>query len=309
MSENDAEITDPWFDKVEELKYGIKTALNLVNPLFDSNKNIIAGLQIQYKSKRGFSEKEIRTSNIDHIIFGIFSSMIQLKMDTLLAEREVKVKKNHLFDTLWLASRITTQRSYKNLIREIKCLLPLYFDFQAAGVLLLDTKTKNLFTISEISRDKEDSDCDEYAESGDIITFPWNIGITGHVFQKEEVYISNDAQKDKKYTADIDNLTDITEIDNFMIGPVYISQKERPVGVVQLINKNEKKVINNDDLVKFRIIQELLGRSISNTAEIHELINVTIGYKTKLANLKQLASSNAFEPVKDLKAKRTKFFD
>ncbi|CAI2375929.1 unnamed protein product [Moneuplotes crassus] len=290
ISENESEVSDPVFQKIEDIRYGVQTKESLVLPLFGSNKTIIAGIQLLYKAKRGFSGKETRTFNIDQIIFRMFTSLVQIKMNELFAERRYRFQTKHLYDTMSLSSKITTQKSYKSLIREVKNLLPPYFDFESVGVLLLDTKTKNLFTISEIQKEGEESDCDEYADSGDIISFPSNIGITGLIFNSEEVYISNDAQKDMKFTSDIDNLTSITEVFNFMIGPVYASQRNKPVGVIQLMNKKEKKPINEEDIDKFKIIQELLGRSISNTAQLHELINVTIGLKSNLGHLTRIAS-------------------
>ena len=295
ISEIDSLVSDPCFLTKEDLKYGIKTANSIAKPLFDSQNRIIAGFQIENKNKRGFPEKKIKISEIDQVLFEILTSMVQLKMDELLVKRDLIVKTNHLFDTLSLAARITTQRSYKALIREIKIMLPPYFEFGAVAILLFDTKTHHLFTISEVKKAEDAHGCEEYSDSGDVLSFPCNIGITGQVFETEEVYIWNNTENDQKFTSDIDNLTEIAEVYNFMIGPVYTSKKNSPVGVIQLINKHDKKCISEDDIEKFKIIQELLGRSISNTSEIHELINITIGLKSKLGNIKRLAANSAFE--------------
>lgn len=78
-------------------------------------------------------------------------------------------------------------------------------------------------------------DGDEYTDTGDIISFPSTLGITGSVFQSGQVYISNTAKTDRRFMPDIDNLSSSIEVDTFMIGPIYINDK--PVGVIQLINK------------------------------------------------------------------------
>lgn len=160
----------------------------------------------------------------------------------------------------------------------------------------MDTKTKDLFTISDIQKDSSEvKEGDEYADSCDIISFPSTLGITGHVYQSEEVYVCNHALNDRKFMPDIDNLSSIIEVENFMIGPIYNNLSSKPIGIVQLINKNDKRSIEDQDIKKFKIIQELLGRSVYNTFETHKLINVTIGMSSMLGNINNLAMNSVFE--------------
>uniref|UniRef100_A0A7S3J7C4 GAF domain-containing protein n=1 Tax=Euplotes harpa TaxID=151035 RepID=A0A7S3J7C4_9SPIT len=199
---------------------------------------MIACMQMEFKNRRGNTEKDINNSNIDLVIFKIFNMFLQMKVNSLFADISRNFKEKHLYDTISLASRITTQRSFKQLIGEIKLLLPEYFGFESVGILLLDTKTKDLFTIAYIQKDeKVVGEGAEYAESSDIISFPSTLGITGLVFQTGEVYICNQATTDRKFMADIDNLSSIIEVDNFMIGPIFNDKKSSPVGIVQLMNK------------------------------------------------------------------------
>ena len=149
-----------------------------------------------------------------------------------------KFKEKHLFDTLNLVSKITTQRSYKALIKEISDLLPVYFGFESVGVLLSDTKTKDLFTITDFQKDKKDiKEGDEYAEWSDTISIPSNLGLTGQVYKTGEIFICNQAATERRFVADVDNLSSVMEVDNFMIGPIYNDPTARPIGIVQLINK------------------------------------------------------------------------
>ena len=253
-------------------------------------------MQLDYKVKRGTTDKDKLNANIDNLIFGIFCSFIQMKWESLFSEMESIFKEKQLFDTICLASKITTQRSYKSLINEAKKLLPEYFGFESVGVLLLDTKTMDLFTIAEIQKDMSDvKEGDEYAESGDTISFPSTLGITGQVYQTKEVYICNHALNDRKFMADIDNLSSIIEVENFMIGPIFNTSTPQPIGIIQLINKKGKRNIEDQDIKKFKIIQELLGRSVYNTSEIHKLINVTIGMSSMLGNINNLAMNSVFE--------------
>lgn len=209
----------------------------MVTPIL-INKRIVAALQIEYKQKRGVREKDIRNSNIDQMLFGLYASVVQAKVETILAQMDSQDKHQHLFDTLSLASRITTQRSYRALIKQIKLLLPAYFEFESVGVLLLDTKTDDLFTIADIDMtDEELKNGKEYSDSKDIISFPSTLGITGYAFQEGRVFICNEVNKERRFMPDIDNLSSISEPHNFLIGPIYDSKDKTPVGVIQLVNK------------------------------------------------------------------------
>jgi transcriptional regulator with GAF, ATPase, and Fis domain len=292
--------------KINDIKNGLRVDKYMVTPIF-INKIIVAALQIEYKQKRGVKEKDIRNSNIDQMIFGLYASVVQTKIETILAQMDSHDRHQHLFDTLSLASRITTQRSYRALIKQIKLLLPAYFEFESVGVLLLDTKTNDLFTIADIDMTEEElKNGQEYTASKDIISFPSTLGITGHAFQQGKVFICNEVNKERRFMPDIDNLSSISEPFNFLIGPIYDSKDKSPVGVIQLVNKRNKKYINQSDIQRFEIIQELLGRSVSNTAEIHELINVTIGFKSSLGSIKDLANNSVFEADMSIKMKKMK---
>lgn len=104
----------------------------------------------------------------------------------------------------------------------MKLVLPKFMGFDGIGILLKDTKTSELYTISE-NFDKIDLDYemgDEFRKST-IIKFPSSLGVTGYVFGSGELYAANRAKKDTKYSADIDNLTNIGEVNNFLIGPIF----------------------------------------------------------------------------------------
>ena len=84
----------------------------------------------------------------------------------------------------------------------------------------------------------------------------------------------------KNYSSDIDNLTHVKEVRNFMIGPSFAHQKyvlndnnpykfnrSLPIGIIQLINKKNFEKIREFDIEKFEAIQNLIGLSIEQTAE------------------------------------------
>ncbi len=64
-----------------------------------------------------------------------------------------------------------------------------------------------------------------------MIAFPSSIGVTGLVFNGRTTYFNNCPKKDAKWNPDIDNLSPVTNVRNFMIGAL-LNAHEQPVGVV-----------------------------------------------------------------------------
>lgn len=77
-------------------------------------------MQLEYKYKKNANERDRKSANIDMLIYEIFSSFMQMKLESLFSEMNSSFREKHLFDTISLASKITTQRSYVTLINEIK---------------------------------------------------------------------------------------------------------------------------------------------------------------------------------------------
>ena len=58
---------------------------------------------------------------------------------------------NEVVDSIKLAGSICTQRSQAELIRLLRKHLPVFFGFQAVGILLKDQKTNLMFTLNEVA--------------------------------------------------------------------------------------------------------------------------------------------------------------
>ena len=101
------------------------------------------------------------------------------------------------------------------------------------GILIQDKICNDMFTIPIFKDDKTGNAITQ------IIKFPPEMGISGSVFKNEEVYVSNDASQERKFSNGIDNLSSLQDLYNFMIFPInsYIKGMKRKVGVVQLLNK------------------------------------------------------------------------
>lgn len=75
-------------------------------------------------------------------------------MSQLLANRKKKEMQREVINTIKLAGAVCSQRNQSDLIVNIKEHLPIYFGFEAAGVLLRDVKTDYIFSVNELSKDE-----------------------------------------------------------------------------------------------------------------------------------------------------------
>ena len=124
------------------------------------------------------------------------------------------------------------------------------------------------------------------------MNFPCNSGLSGHVFQTGQIYISNNATKETKFQDEIDNQSSTTEVRNFLIGPVYGERKDFPCGIIQFINKKggPGSQITPADEQKFRAMQGLLGMCIDNTNEMSLTISVTLDVHDVMQRIQEIMS-------------------
>lgn len=86
-----------------------------------------------------------------------------------------------------------------------------------------------------------------------------------------------------------------------MIGPVHAHKeplraentkvtfdREKPIGIIQLINKNNKEKINDYDMKKFEQLQHLIGLAIEQCTEQHSVVNIRLGVQDKLNAVKDM---------------------
>ena len=116
----------------------------------------------------------------------------------------MKISQQHMVDIKRTASVISTQRSYADLIFKIKKILPEFMGFDGIGILFRDTKTDNLFTISDtideadlrmikeheeklkrgelLSEDDKLVDFERQFREKAMHVYPNTLGVTGQVF-------------------------------------------------------------------------------------------------------------------------------
>ena len=75
-----------------------------------------------------------------------------------------------------------------------------------------------------------------------------------------------------------------------MVVPVFGHRKyeedddpaERPIAIIQLINKSNLKNIDQYDIDRVNAMRDLLGHSIENASEYHSVINARVGIEESL---------------------------
>ena len=125
--------------------------------------------------------------------------------------------------------------------------LPKFFDFESVGILLKDQQTEELFTFVEtmdskvMKNDKEQRDnYNGINPKNDVVTMkiPTKLGVTGHVYKTEEIYVCQNALKDQKFNNDVDNLGGGTKsVNNFIIGAIYgfppeLGKPKKTIGIL-----------------------------------------------------------------------------
>lgn len=73
-----------------------------------------------------------------------------MKIESIMTRSKQKDLQNEVIHTLKIAGLMSNQRSYADLIYSCKQVIPQYFGFEAANILLRDVKTGLLFTVNEL---------------------------------------------------------------------------------------------------------------------------------------------------------------
>lgn len=107
------------------------------------------------------------------------------------------------------------------------------------------------------------------------ISYPNNQGVSGAVFNKHKPIYANEMKTINTYVADIDNLTSVKEVRNFLIAPVFGHDndirgdnspikfdRKHPIGIIQLINKLNYQKITDFDVQKVQAMESLIGLAI-----------------------------------------------
>ena len=99
-------------------------------------------------------KKHVGFSLIDEQVIKLIATVLNIKMDQLVAVKNKTNMQEEVLKTIELAAGICSERNQIDLVKNMKEQLPKYFGFEAAGILLRDVKTDFIFTIYELSKDE-----------------------------------------------------------------------------------------------------------------------------------------------------------
>ncbi|TNV74045.1 hypothetical protein FGO68_gene12534 [Halteria grandinella] len=248
------------------------------------------------------SERDSTLSQVDEQMLQIIMHFLQIKLDKLTTDQDYAVARKEVLDSIKLATMICTQRSFSELFDNMRQFIPKFFGFQSVGILLKDQQTNELFTFVDTydnkvqkSEKSKEANYKNIDPVNDVVTMkiPNSMGITGLVYKTDETFVCQNAQKEQRYQADVDNLGGNTNsVNNFIIGSIYgypeEKGKKKIVGILQLVNKLAvEDPITEYDKKKFKAFQSLIGMAVDNTAEIYTTINVTLAVKQAFEGLRK----------------------
>lgn len=187
---------------------------------------------------------------IDQHTIHLLSNILSLKLDQLQAQKQESDMQQEVIQTIELAGTICTQRSQPELVRLLRKHLPPFFGFQGVGVLLKDQKSELMFTLNELTdecdekghdhnlhakdhihehetkkpdADSAETDKKKYNELRKMekITVPSALGMSGASQETGQILYTNNPDAEQKFQKDVDNQTEIGNVRNLMVGPVF----------------------------------------------------------------------------------------
>lgn len=151
---------------------------------------------------------------------------------------------NEVVDSIEVASFISTQRSYCDLIMSVKTIFPKYFGFEGAGILLYDKQKDTLFCIEQsftdeqlqeiesirqkknrgelLTEEEQMKDFERQLKAGDKRSYPTTLGVTGEAFRTGKVIYADKIKTLGSFLSSVDNLAlDIKDVRSIMVIPVF----------------------------------------------------------------------------------------
>lgn len=249
---SDHNMPFPAFTKFLDAQKEICNYKSLSVPILDEKRNLLCTFQVESKAKAGErslikAKQYVGFSSIDRHVVQLVATVLKLKLDQINSiQRKIEME-DEVLQTIKIAGIICNQRSQPELIKQFKLLLPAFFGFESVGVMMRDVKTNMIFSINELTEEEttewmseqlqkrglrsetqltrqDERDIavllDQYRETRRI-SFPNNLGVSGRVFHAKEIMYSNNAANERKFYDDVDNQSEVKDVKNYLIGPVF----------------------------------------------------------------------------------------
>ena len=228
-----------------------------------------------------------------------------------------------------------------------KKILPEFFGFEGVGILFRDHESENLFTIEQdelegdskiietkskrkLTDTEQVQDAERQYRQRSKCIYPNSMGITGKAFSSGKVIHSNKVANLAGFIPSIDNLTsNVKDVHSIMIVPIFghkskteeelaevnpatsTDEVQKPIAIMQFINKIDLKQIDDYDLVsnnylfdkanfsvciclkaKIEAMRDLLGMTIDNASRHHSAINISVGVQQTLPEVDKFAAKS-----------------
>lgn len=241
----------------------------------------------------------------------LFLEFLKKKVETAVARKEAISKRNTGSNIISVIDEIMSQKTHTKLIKKLKEVLPPFFGFKDVGVLLSDRVTreaaeekaaKAITSWRELAKQQTlSSGNDLYTslnlqnvdsnliglDANSVVRFPNSLGITGQVFKEKTVIARNQAKKEMKFNPTVDNITNQSDAQNFMIG-VILGHKDVRAGVLQFINTSTGEDVKTYDIQRFKAMRGFLGSCAENVTYSSIAINMTLAVQALIEQLNKV---------------------
>ena len=251
---------------IEQVKAGFTSGKDLYSTInLNSEASIYVCLHSKSLNKKSFQ----LFSAIDFNYFSLLSTCFSLFLSYFKSRTRELAEIEHVGNLTSLVSSLICNKNHKELANAIYKHIPKFLEFEVAGVVLADKQ--QLFSMAATSGNIE--------KFSDVsVRFPDDLGITGDVFKRNQVIKIDNVKVHRLFNPDIDNSCQIGNLDNAIFACLFGKDLEA-VGVLQVFNKANGKVIDEKDVEKVRSLQKIIGICVSSTNCICEAASFTINFR------------------------------
>ena len=254
------------FLTIEQIRAGFTSGKDLYSTItLNSEASIHVCLHSKAQSKKSFQ----LFSAMDFNYFSLLSACFSLFLNYFKSRTRELVEIQHVSNLTSLVSNLVCNKNHKELANSINRHIPKFLEFEVAGVVFADKQ--QLFSMAANSG--------SFEKFSDVsVRFPDHLGITGDVLKKNEVIKIDNVKAHRLFNPDIDNSCQIGNLDNAVFACLFGKDKE-VVGVLQVFNKLNGKVIDDKDVEKVKSLQKIIGICVSSTNCICEAASFTINFR------------------------------
>ena len=151
-----------------------------------------------------------------------------------------------------IANAITSNRDLADLLSQITTTTSQLLRSEACTLMLMDHRTDEL--VFKIPDGEKSESLKEYRQ-------PAGSGISGYVARIGEPVIVNDVKNDPRFNSTVDRQTGF-RTRNVMCAPMVV--RDKLVGVIEVINKTDKTLYNNNDMALLTTLAAQAAIAIEN---------------------------------------------